>query len=70
MSTTCGRIPLGVVANKVDCSILVSEFKFQSSYLIPFRIDPPVIGMNTLISPAMGSVVLLLSFDTDGFDII
>ena len=43
----------GVVANVLDCKIIVSEFEFQSPYHFHFRIKTLGKGMNSIIPPAM-----------------
>ena len=39
---------LGVVANVMDCDIVVSEFELQSRYYVYFQINNLVKGMNPL----------------------
>ena len=39
----------GIVANVVDCDIVVSKFKLQSRYYIPFWTNTLAKGMNSLI---------------------
>ena len=46
--------PLDVVANMLDCNILVSEFELLSRYYDYFRTDTLEKGMNPFIPPAMG----------------
>ena len=48
-----------------DCNSVVSKFKLQSCYYIPFRTNTLEKGMKSLIPPAMGEIVLLL-FYKDG----
>ena len=38
----------------MDCKIVVSKFKLQSCYYIPFQTNALGKGMNPLILPAMG----------------
>ncbi len=42
-----------VVANLLDCDIVVSEFKLQSCYYIHFRTNTLGKGMNPLILPVL-----------------
>ena len=44
----------GVVANMLNCYIIVNEFKFQSSNYIHFQANTRGKCMNSLILPAMG----------------
>ena len=44
----------GIVANVLDCDIVVSEFELKSSYYIHFRNNTLKKGMNPLIPPVMG----------------
>ena len=62
-----GGSPFGVVANMLDCNIIVSEFKLQSNYYIHFRTLRK--GMKPLITPAMDGRVPLQFFYKDGFAI-
>ena len=64
-----GVIPVPQMANMLDCNIEINEFEPQLHYCIHFQINTFGKGMNLLIPPAMGSVVLLLFFYKDGFDI-
>ena len=48
-----GGSPHGVVANIMDCGIVVSEFKLQSRYNVRFRTKNLGTDMDLLISPAM-----------------
>ena len=54
--------PCSVVSNVLDCDVIVSEFELQKNYYIHFWINTLRKGMNLLIPPAMGYIVLLLSF--------
>ena len=45
---------LGVVANMMDCDIVVSEFELQSRYYYHFLSNTLGKGMNLLIPQAMG----------------
>ena len=53
----------------MDYWIMVSEFVLQSRYYIPFRGNTFEKGMNPLILPAMGLIVLPLFFSENGFGI-
>ena len=44
----------GVVANVLDCDILVSEFELQLHHNIHFRTNTLEKGMNPIIPVAMG----------------
>ena len=59
----------GVMANVLDCDILVSEFELQSRYYVYFRINTLGKGMSPLIFPAMGKIVSLLFIYKDSFGI-
>ena len=59
----------GVVANVLDCDIVVSSFDIQSHYCIHFRTNTFGKGMKPLIPPAMCKVASPLSFYKDGFGI-
>ena len=54
--------PPGVMVKVPDCGIIVSKFKLQSHYYVHFRTNTLENSMNTLIFPAMGYIVPLLSF--------
>ena len=43
----------GVVANVLDCDIIVSEFEIQSRYYVHFQINTLRKGMNLLIPRAI-----------------
>ena len=43
----------GVMVKAMDCEIVISKFKLQSHYYIPFRANTLGKGMNPLILPAM-----------------
>ena len=43
--------PLCVVANVLDCDIVVSEFELQSCYYFPFQTNTLAKDMNSLIPP-------------------
>ena len=62
----CSRV---VIVKVLDCRIIVSEFKLQSYYYIHFQTNTLGKGMNPLILPAMGYIVLLLFFEKDRFGI-
>ena len=53
----------------LDCDIVVTEIEFQSHYYVPLRINTFAKGMNAFISPAMGWIVPLMSFQKDDFGI-
>ena len=57
------------VVNVLDGDIVVSEFEFQSHYYVHFRTDARGKGINYLIYLIMGSIVPLLFFYKDSFDI-
>ena len=46
----------------MDCGIIVSEFVLQSLYYVHFQANTLGKGMNPLILPSMGKIVLLLFF--------
>ena len=46
--------PYSIVANVLDCNIVVSEFKLQWCYYVHFWTNTSEKSMNLLISPAMG----------------
>ena len=54
----------GVVGNVPVCDIIVSKFQL---YYVPFQINTLRKSINCLISPAMGSIVLLLFSYRDDF---
>ena len=60
---------LWLVANVLDCDIIVSEYEVKSNYYVHFWTNILEEGMNLLISPAMGEIVLQPFFYNDGFDI-
>ena len=43
----------GVVANELDCNIIVNEFKLQLSYYVYFWTNTLGKSMNSLIPPAI-----------------
>ena len=47
------RSSCGVVANVLDCDIVVSEFELQSRYYIPFQTNTLGKDINTLILSAV-----------------
>ena len=53
----------------MDFGIVVREFELQSFYYVHFRTSTLAKGMNPLILPAMGKIVLLLLFWKDDFGI-
>ena len=57
-----GRGPRGVMVKAMDGGIVVSEFVLQSRYYVHFGANTLGKGMNPLILPAMGQIVLLLFF--------
>ena len=65
---TRGRLRC-VDANMLDCEIVGSEFKLQSSNYVHVRTNSLQKVMNPFIPPAIGSIVSLLSFYKDGFGI-
>ena len=48
----------GVMVKAMDCGIVESEFVLQSRYYVHFRANTLGRGMNPLILPAMGIVLL------------
>ena len=58
-----------VVANVLDCKIVVSEFKFQSGNNVHFQTLTIGKGMNSFIFQAMSWRVQLLLFNNNGFAI-
>ena len=67
--TECGECPCGVIVKAMECGIAVSEFVLQLRYYVHFRANTIGKGMNSLILPAMGWIVLLLFFLENGFGI-
>ena len=61
--------PLGVVANVMDCNLIVSEFELQLFYYIHYRTNTLGKYMNSIVPPTMGQIVPLLFFYKDGFGI-
>ena len=47
-----GGSPHGVVANMLDCNIIVSEFKLQLHYYVYFQTNTLGEGMKLLILPS------------------
>ena len=68
---TGGSSTSGVVANVLDCDSVMSEFGLHSHSYLYFQTYTLGKGMNPLISPAIGWILLLilLLFDKDGFGI-
>ena len=58
----------GVVANVLDCDIILSEFEHQSHNYVHFRTNTLGKGINPLIPPAIGWRVQLLFYES-GFGI-
>ena len=59
----------GIMANKLDCSIVVSKLECHSRYYIHFWINTPSKGMNPFMLTDMGWIVLLLFYkDSFGID--
>ena len=56
------EVPFGVVANVLDCDMIVSEFKLQSHYNVHCWSNTLGKGMNTFISPDIGKIVPLKFF--------
>ena len=44
----------GIVANVLDCDIVVSEFEHHSPYYVHFRTNTLGEGVNPLITPSYG----------------
>ena len=59
----------GVVANLLDCDIVVSEFELPLRYYTDFLIHFFRIVLNPFIHVAKGQTVTPLSFYKDGFGI-
>ena len=71
VSIHCGVMwpkEFGLVANTLDCDIVVREFKLQLGYYIHFETNILGKGTNPHILPAMG--LSLMFFYKDGFGII
>ena len=67
--SSLGGCPCGVMVKAMDCGIVVSKFVLQLRYYVHFRANTLGKGMNPLIFPAMGLIVLLLFFKENGFGI-
>ena len=61
--------PHHMIAKMLDCYIIVSKFELQLYYYFCFQINTLEKGMKPFILLAMGSIVPLLLFYKDGFDI-
>ena len=61
-------LKIGVVANELDCDIVVTKFELQSLYCVHFRTNTLGKGMNYLIPLVMGYRIPLMFFYKDGFD--
>ena len=64
-----GKNQCGVVADVLNCDIVVNEFEIQSLYFVHFRMYTFAKGKKSLIPSGMRCIVSLLSFNKDGFDI-
>ena len=58
-----------VMANVLDCGFDVSEVNLRSRYYVYFQNNTFRKGMNPLIPSVMGSIIPLLFFNKNGFDI-
>ena len=54
------------VANMLNSDVIVSEFKLQSCYYTYFQTNILGKGINSLITPAMVSIISLLFLSKDG----
>ena len=61
--------PSCVVANVLDCDIVVSEFELQSRYYVHFQTNTLSKGIKLLIIPVVCEIVLLIFFCDDCFSI-
>ena len=61
--------PRGVMVKTMNCGIVVREFELHLRYYVHFRANTLKKGMDTLILPAMGEIVLLLFFLGNSFGI-
>ena len=61
--------PCGIMVKVQDYSLDISEFKLQSCNYIHFWTNTLGKGMNFFISSAMSSILSLLFFNKDVFDI-
>ena len=59
----------GVVANELDCNILVNEFEPQLRYYVHFRTNTLGKDMSPLIPPAVVWIADLLSFNKNSIGI-
>ena len=55
--------PCGGMANVLDCDIIATDFKLQSSYYVHFWSFTFGKGMNPLIPPAMAWIVSPMKVD-------
>ena len=51
--------PCNVVANVLDCDIVINKFELQSRYYVHFRINTLRKGTNPIISPANFTSIFL-----------
>ena len=68
-STAPADWALNVVANVLDCNIVVRKFKHQLHDYVPFKTNTLGKVMNPFISPAMNWIEPLLYFYKYSFDI-
>ena len=57
-----GKGLFGIVANMLDCTIIVSEFKFQLCNYVHFQTKTCEKHVNSQIDPTMGQILPLLLF--------
>ena len=62
----CASLSSGIVANMLNCNIIVSKFELQSHYYVHFWTNTLGKNKNSLISPAIGHTIPILSFFKDG----
>ena len=60
------QCPHDVMANVLDCDIVIREFELQTRHYVHLRTNTLGKGMS---SPTMDPIVSLLFFDKDGFGI-
>ena len=61
--------PRSVMANVLDCDLVVREFEILEQYYVHFRTNSPGKGKNFFIPSVMGYIILLLFCCKDGFGI-
>ena len=58
-----GLYVMNHVANVLNCEVVESEFKLQSHYYVYFMINSFEKGIDSLISPDIGKIIPLLSYN-------